>query len=44
MKDSCWNDKHRNQEYNDLKELSYLVLSITEEARKQSGIVFGCEG
>lgn len=32
-----------NQEYKDLKELSYLVLSITEEARRQSGIVFGCE-
>lgn len=27
-------------EYNELRELSYLVLSITEEARRQSGIVF----
>ncbi|MGY0692033.1 Gfo/Idh/MocA family protein [Virgibacillus sp. FSP13] len=32
-----------DREYKALKELSYLVLSITEEARKQSGIVFAVE-
>ncbi|WP_409290768.1 Gfo/Idh/MocA family protein [Peribacillus sp. SCS-37] len=30
-------------QYEELKELSRLVLSITEEARKQNGIVFGSE-
>lgn len=30
-------------EYLRLKELSRIVLNITEKARKQNGIVFGCE-
>ncbi|SFB08144.1 MULTISPECIES: Gfo/Idh/MocA family protein [unclassified Bacillus (in: firmicutes)] len=30
-------------EYLRLKELSQVVLNITEKARKQNGIVFGCE-
>ncbi|WP_106496522.1 Gfo/Idh/MocA family protein [Lentibacillus sp. Marseille-P4043] len=36
-------ETENEQEYKRLKELNYLVLSITEEARKQSGIVFGVE-
>ncbi|MFS0674075.1 Gfo/Idh/MocA family protein [Ornithinibacillus sp. 179-J 7C1 HS] len=31
------------QEYKELKELSLLTLSITEEARRQNGIIYGCE-
>ncbi|GGA90975.1 Gfo/Idh/MocA family protein [Ornithinibacillus halotolerans] len=32
-----------NEEYNRLKELSLLTLSITEEARKQNNIIYGSE-
>ncbi|WP_099159257.1 Gfo/Idh/MocA family protein [Virgibacillus ndiopensis] len=31
------------QEYEELKELSLIVLSITEEARRQNDIVYDCE-
>ncbi|WP_042146974.1 Gfo/Idh/MocA family protein [Paucisalibacillus sp. EB02] len=31
------------EEYLELKELSLLTLSITEEARRQNGIIYGCE-
>lgn len=31
------------KEYADLKKQSYMVLSVTEKARKQSGIIFGIE-
>ncbi|WP_188454744.1 Gfo/Idh/MocA family protein [Virgibacillus oceani] len=31
------------EEYENLKKLSQIVLSITEEARRQNGIVYACE-
>ena len=36
---SSRNDK----EYMELKDLSLITLSITEKARKQNGIIYGCE-
>lgn len=34
---------NKKEEYQELKELSLLTLSITEEARRQNGIMYGCE-